>query len=113
VILPERPNAETLVLRAKAALQIGLVSSAVRDLNRATTLSDKDPYVKQAREELAKLHSQATEPWQASVRSSQLAVYRCSVSNTMTEAPDINVAWEIRVKKSQCVSIIWIDNRDK
>ena len=59
MILPERPNAEPLVLRAKAALQIGLVSSAVRDLNRAAALSDKDPYVKQAREELAKLHSQA------------------------------------------------------
>ena len=60
VILPEQPRAEPLVQRARAALQIGLVGTARRDLNRAAGFPAKDPYVQQARQELAKLHSQAT-----------------------------------------------------
>ena len=48
-----------MVQRARAALQIGLVGTATRDLNRAAGFPAKDPYVEEARQELAKLHSQA------------------------------------------------------
>ena len=63
VIIPKRATAEPLVLRAQAALEIGLASVATRDLRRAAQLpdTDKDPYVRQARQELAKLGSQAAE----------------------------------------------------
>ena len=56
--------AGALVLRARAALQIGLESTAVRDLDRAAGFSIKDPYVTEARQELAKLHSQAADQMQ-------------------------------------------------
>ncbi len=59
MILPKQPRAEPLVQRARAALQIGLVGTATQDLDRAAGLPAKDPYVKEARQELAKLHSQA------------------------------------------------------
>ncbi|MCK4849948.1 MAG: hypothetical protein KAT11_01285 [Phycisphaerae bacterium] len=59
VILPKQPRAEPLLQRAKAALQIGLVGTATRDLNRAARFPAKDPCVNVARQELAKLHSQA------------------------------------------------------
>ena len=67
VIVPKRATAGPLVSRAQAALEIGLASVATRDLRRAAEISDKDgkdPYVKQARQELAKLCSQAAEEMQ-------------------------------------------------
>ncbi len=59
VILPKKPSAERLVQRAMAALEIGLVGTATRELNRAAKFPPKDPYVKRAQEELAKLRKQA------------------------------------------------------
>ena len=59
VILPKRPNAEPLVLRAAAALDMDLIDVAVSDLERASKLSSKDPNVLHARAQLADLHSQA------------------------------------------------------
>ena len=51
--------AEPLVSRAAAALDMDLIDVAVLDLQRAAKLSSKDPNVKQARQQLADLHSQA------------------------------------------------------
>jgi len=64
IVLPKQARAEPLVQRARAALQIGLVGTAIRDLDRAARLPAKDPFVIEAREELTKLHSQAADQMQ-------------------------------------------------
>ncbi len=64
IVLPKQARAEPLVQRARAALQIGLVGPAIRDLDRAARLPAKDPFVTEAREELTKLHSQAADQMQ-------------------------------------------------
>ena len=51
--------AEPLVLRARAALEMDIIDVAIPYLERAAKLSLKDPYVQQARDQLAELHSQA------------------------------------------------------